>query len=350
MRHAVIMAGGTGTRLWPMSRVATPKQFQKLIGDQTLLQQTFARIRKLIPAEQIWVMTGEQYAATVAEQLPQLQQQNIITEPAARNTAAASGLTTLKILAQDPDATVAILPSDHYVAKDKVFTRVFKQAFEFVESNQQTLVTVGIHPTSPNTGYGYIQLGEKLNNTKLLINKVESFHEKPDAQTAEKYLESGQFLWNGGYFIFNAETMKAAFAKHAPAILERLTRYLAEPSLACYESIPNEPIDKAIVEKVGDLAVIPAEMGWSDIGDWAALHEILASKNKTSAVAIGEHIGSNTENSLVIGGNKLIVTVGVKDIVVIDTDDVILICDRNSAQDVKKIVEELRAKGDKTHL
>lgn len=344
------MAGGTGTRLWPMSRQATPKQFQKLIGDRTLLQQTFDRINTLLPAEQIWVMTGEQYATTVAEQLPQIPKQNIITEPTARNTAAASGLATLTILEKDPAATIIILPADHYINKEKIFTAVVDRAFNFVEQHNETVVTLGIHPTSPNTAYGYIQLGEKINGQKTIIYKVDSFHEKPDAATAEEYVESGQFLWNGGYFVYNAAMMKTAFEKHAPIILAKLNGYIQTPSKDAYEAIPKEPIDKAIMEKVGDLAVIPAEMGWSDIGDWAALHEILASKNKTSAVAVGEHIGSNTENSLVIGGSKLIVTVGVKDIVVIDTDDVILICDKNSAQDVKKIVEQLQAAGDQTHL
>lgn len=352
MRHAVIMAGGTGTRLWPMSRQATPKQFQKLIGERTLLQQTYDRAAALLKPEQIWIMTGDQYAETVAEQLPELPTQNIITEPAARNTAAASGLAVLRILQTDPEAVIALLASDHYVGKKKSFLQAVNTAYSFVEKHANYVMAVGIHPTSPNTGYGYIQLGQKIATlNRQAIYRADSFKEKPDQTTAEEYLESGQYLWNASYFVFNGAYMAAAYDRLAPELAKKLKNYLTSRVGAEYETIDKtQNLDQVIIEHLNDLAVLPAEMQWSDIGDWAALHEILAEHQKSSAVAVGEHIGNNTENTLVMGGNKLIATVGVKDIVVIDTDDVILICDRNSAQDVKKIVEALQEKGDKTYL
>lgn len=347
MRHAVIMAGGAGTRLWPISRASTPKQFQKLLGERTLIQQTFDRISETIDPKNIWVVTGEQYQDLVKEQLPQVVHNHVIAEPIGRNTAPATLIATLKILSEDENATLfGLLPADHYVGKKNVFTSATKAAFEFIEKNPTFTVTIGIHPDEPNTGLGYIKMGEILHSTRSkLIKAVESFHEKPDSTKALEFVESGDYLWNGGYYLFAAKEMVENFRRYSPKILTKVMHYLESPSLKRYREVPSESLDIAIAEKVKKLAVIPVEMDWSDIGNWATLHEILVSKGKNSQVATANHLGDSTENSLVLGGSKLIVTVGIKDVVVVDTDDVILICDKGSVQDVKKVVEQLKKQG-----
>jgi len=345
------MAGGTGTRLWPLSRKGAPKQFQKLIGDQTLLQQTFERIAKVIDKNNIWVMTGQSYADLTKEQLPEINPAHIITEPSGRNTAPATGLATLKVLAEDPEAVLfGLLPADHYIGKEAVFCQATEAALHFLEKNPEYVATIGIYPTEPNTGLGYIKKGSELSNEGEIILAVESFHEKPDRARAEEFLNSGQYLWNGGYYLFNGAQMMAYYRQFIPETLAKLEQYCQEPTAELYNSIKAEAIDKAISEKLNTLAVIPVDMEWSDVGNWATLHEILAAQGESSQVVMGKHIGNGSENTLIMGGHKLIATVGLKDIVVIDTDDVILICQKDSVQDVKKIVEQLQAEGKEEYL
>lgn len=352
MRHAVIMAGGSGTRLWPLSRASTPKQFQKLVGQTTLLQQTFERIEKIIPSERIWIVTNQHYRQLVEEQLPTIPKQHIITEPFGRNTAAATLLATMAVLEEDSGAILfGLLPADHYVGKPKVFRAATETLLSFIENNPEYVATIGIRPTEPNTGLGYIKLGTSLAKlNRRAIFKVDSFHEKPKLEVAEEFVASGEYLWNGGYYLFNGQTMLGYFQQLAPEIYKKVGNYRQQQSPEAYEKIPAESIDTAIAEKLPYLAVVPAEMDWSDVGNWAALHEILSAEGKTSEVVVGDHISEQSENTLVMGGGKLIVTVGVKDIVVIDTDDVILICQKGSVQEVKKIVERLQKQGREEYL
>lgn len=341
------MAGGIGTRLWPLSRKSVPKQFQKLIGNKTLLQQTFSRIKRVIPEERIWVVTGESYKDLVSEQLPAISTKHIITEPEGRNTAAATALSTLKILEEDPDAVLfGLIPADHYIGKPEVFYSVAKTALSFIEKHPEYVTTIGIEPTEASTGLGYIKIGDAIDgaNSKQVF-KVKSFHEKPDQRKANNFLSSGNYLWNGGYYLFKGRKMIEYYEELSPEIIKAVEKYIAAPSAALYKKIPSEPIDKAISEKLTNLAVIPAEMQWSDIGSWASLHDVLSSRGKPSSIISGNHIGSSSDNNLILGNGKLIVTVGLKDVVVVDTDDVVMICNKESAHEVKDIVEELQKQG-----
>lgn len=344
MRHAVIMAGGIGTRLWPLSRKSIPKQFQKLIGDKTLIQQTFDRINKVVPEEYIWVVASEDHKRLVEEQLPNVSKKHIITEPVGRNTAAATIFATLKVLEEDPEAILfGLLPADHYIGRPKVFYKVVETALSFIEKYPEYVATIGIRPAEASTGLGYIKIGDVIDKiNRKQIFKVESFHEKPSQDKADSFLSSGDYLWNGGYYLFNGKMMVEYYKDLAPKIMKAVKNYIISPSTKMYEKIPSEPIDKAISEKLTNLAVIPTEMQWSDIGNWATLHDVLSIKGKASNIVAGNHIGSNSNNNLILGNGKLIVTVGLKDIVVVDTEDVIMICSKDSAHDVKSIVEELR--------
>jgi mannose-1-phosphate guanylyltransferase/mannose-6-phosphate isomerase len=351
-KHAVIMAGGNGTRLWPLSRKDTPKQFQKFTGDKSLIQQTFERIKKVVPPENIWVVTGENHITLVQDQIPEITHSHIITEPMGRNTAAATCLAATRIMQEDPDALIfGLLPADHHIGKEDVFIKTIKTIFLFLEKNTEYVATIGINPTEPNTGLGYIKMGEqldKINNQKIFT--VESFHEKPDLKTAQEFLEQWEYLWNGGYYLFQGKQFLKYCATYIPETLEKIARYVTSPSAELYGSIISEPIDKAIAEKLDKLAVVPVDMDWSDIGNWATLHEILGEGEQLQQVSVGNHLGIDTDTSFIFGREKLIATVGLKNIVVIETDDAILIADRNSVQDVKKVVEKLEEQGKHDYL
>jgi mannose-1-phosphate guanylyltransferase len=347
------MAGGIGTRLWPISRQAMPKQFQKLIGDETLLQQTFRRINKVIPAKNIWVQTAAKYVPIVTEQLTAINPKHIISEPAVRGTAPAAGLATLTILKEDPEALIfGIVPSDHYIGKEKVFTQTTKEIFEFLEKNPKYIAAIGIQPTEPNTGLGYIKKGAPIDwPGRSEIFQVDSFVEKPDQLTAEKFVATGDYLWNGGYYLYKGAVIVKYFQDLLPETYALLEKFISSPTdSSIYEAIETASFDNAISEKIKHLAVIPASMEWSDVGNWAAIHDILSAKGHNNQVVTGNHIGNGSENTLVVGGSKLIATVGLKDIVVIDTEDVLLICHKDNVQNVKNIVEELKSSGQEKYL
>jgi mannose-1-phosphate guanylyltransferase len=353
MRHAVIMAGGKGSRLWPISRQDKPKQFQKLIGDKTLLQETFERIKGIIPAKNIWVQTAGSYRQLVAEQLPEINPKHIISEPSARGTAPATGLAVLTILKEDPEALLfGVVPADHYIGKKDIFLQTAEEVMDFLEENPKYIATIGIEPTEPSTGMGYIKLGKQIAwKSKSKIFKVESFVEKPNLETAEKFLDTGKYLWNGGYYLFNGAQIVEYYKELIPKTLSALEKFIENPGDdALYNNITSETFDTAISEKIKHLAVIPADMEWNDVGNWAAIHDILSAKGESSLVTVGENISNNSENTMVMGNGKLIATIGLKDVVVIDTDDVLLICHRDKVQEIKKIVDELKQNGQEKYL
>lgn len=320
-----------------------------------MLQQTFDRIKPVIPAERIWVVTTSDQAKLVAEQLPEVRPEHIVGEPVGRNTAPAIGLGTLHILKEDPEAIVATLPSDHFVGKPEVFARVVTTVLGFIEHDPSYLATIGLKPTEPNTGYGYIKLGDQLEwAEEQVLFQVESFIEKPDQAAAQTFFESWEYLWNGGYFFFKATQMMTYFDQFIPETKQLLETFMNQPTdHQLYQSISSQPIDKAIAERLPSLAVIPADLEWSDLGNWATLHEILSgeqSKNSNQMVSQGNHIDFKSQNCLVMAKEKLIATIGLKDVIIVDAGDALLICNRNEVQDVKAVVEHLKLNNQNQYL
>jgi mannose-1-phosphate guanylyltransferase len=355
--YAVIFAGGSGTRLWPMSRQQMPKQFHILTGQRSLLQDTFDRIKNLIDASHIYVLTTEQFREETEKQLDELSPDNILTEPLGRNTAAATALACEIIRVKDPEAIITTLPSDHVVTRPEHFKTALLDAFTLAEHKPNSIVTIGIQPTEPHTGLGYIQLGQAVTavpDLHFTAYRAKRFVEKPDLATAKQYLKSGDYVWNAAYFTWRAQTMWQAITHYTPDLAQKIELYIKAKRLtekrAIYETITPEPIDTAIMESYPEIYAIPADLGWSDVGNWASLHEILKIESGGSSVIKGDHIGVDTENVLILGHNKLIATVGLKDVIVVDTPDVMLICHKDKAQDIKKILDELTEQGREMYL
>jgi mannose-1-phosphate guanylyltransferase len=355
--YVVIFAGGSGTRLWPMSRQQMPKQFHILTGKRTLLQDSFDRVVAAVPPSRIFVLTTSQFKSETKKQLTELPENNILIEPIGRNTATASALSAYLIHQQNPDAIIAILPSDHVITKPERFLEALIDAIQVASQDEKAIVTLGIEPTYPHTGLGYIHKGEERTDISGLTHKAyktKRFVEKPNLTTAKRYFRSGEYLWNGGYFVGHAKTLLDAIAAYEPDLIEKVKRYARADSAieqrAVYETITPRQIDHALAERYPYIHVIPADIGWSDVGSWASLHEILKIETGGESVIKGDHVGIDTENVLILGHNKLIATVGLKDVIVVDTPDVMLICHKDKAQDIKKILEELTAQGRETYL
>lgn len=360
MRYAIIMAGGTGTRFWPKSRINMPKQFLKLIGEHTMLQTTIRRIEPLVPKERILVITNAQYASIVQEQVPDLPAANIIGEPVGKNTAPVVAAAAAITLRRDPEASMAVLPSDHYIRDEQTFQRIMSAAFEKAESGAH-LLTVGIRPYRPETGYGYIQYLEEHSTLagEDRVHEVKTFAEKPDLETALRFLESGDFLWNSGMFVWQSSVIMKQFEQHLPLMHAQAEKLAADldaaraseaPQAASeaaihtfYESVESISIDYGIMEKAETVHVIPAEFGWNDVGSWLAVYE-LAEKQESGNVAEAEPVlFESSENCYVSSASgKLISVVGLQGVGVVETDDAILVCRMDKAQDVKRLVGRLK--------
>lgn len=356
--HILILAGGVGSRLWPRSRQTVPKQFLDLTGGETMIQTTVRRVAPLVSPEQIFVATGERYVSLVREQLPQLPSENIIAEISGKNTAPAIGLGALHIARQNPRATMAVLTADHLIPDETAFRAALQAAEAVAQSGK--LVTLGITPTGPETGYGYIRRGDTLGTFyDQPVYRVRQFLEKPNLPTAQKFFDSGEYYWNSGMFIWQTDVLFSQLTEHMPQLmaqLEQLRIALFEnPSAADVAAIWNgitpQSIDVGLMEKAADVAVVPLDAGWNDVGSWAALYDELAqSPGENVAVNAEQLLAIDSHGLLVHGGKKMVAAIGVDDLVIVETDDALLVCTRDRAQDVKKIVEQLKKEGKQAYL
>jgi mannose-1-phosphate guanylyltransferase len=351
--YVVIMAGGSGTRLWPLSRTEHPKQFQKLINEQkTLLQETFDRVRPIVPKhDHIFVSTTRQYADLVKQQLPQISEDNIIIEPCGRDTAPAMALVAHMIYRTDPDAIITTTPSDHAIKNPENYTSTVHTAFSVIHDHPKRFGLIGITPTEPSTELGYIQMGNAIDDKyNKQVFEARAFKEKPDAKTAEEYLAHWSYLWNAAYFVFKADTFLAMVKKHTPHIHTALKNIdkTTDPDVIheIYCTLPKEPIDTVLLEKLSarNRFVIPADLVWSDVGNWRTLHDFHRADDKMQNITRGSVIDINSSNCFVFSHKKTIATLGVRDIVIIETEDAILVTHRDNAHDVKKIIDDLKDK------
>jgi mannose-1-phosphate guanylyltransferase len=352
---AVILAGGAGTRLWPVSRASRPKQFHPLVGERSLIQQTFDRLRGLFPAQDIYVCTVADYAAPTRDQLPELPPENIIVEPASRNTGPALGLIATRLHARFGDTVVATVHADHRIERPEAFVAAIERAIRAVQAHPRAVATIGIRPTRAETGYGYIRIGESQDGGDLFA--VEQFVEKPDAGRAEQFLADGRYLWNAGYFIWSTGRMLALVEEHMPQVAAGLARIRAafgtpaeaDVVRAAYAGMPSVAIDTGVMERADPVVVVPAEMGWSDVGSWERLHEVMPA-GEDGVVALGPHVGVENHDCLFVSDGRLIAAIGLSDLIVVVTEDVVLVCPRGRAQDLKALMDRLRKEGLERYL
>ncbi len=344
-KYCIIMAGGIGSRFWPLSTQEFPKQFLDILGTgNTMIQQTYQRISKIIPAENIFVITNRDYIEVCKEQLPEVLPENIVGEPMMKNTAACNLYMVNKISHKNPDANIVVLPADHLILNKNRFQQKINMALQLASENEY-LITLGITPTRPDTGYGYIQY---LPTEKADYYKVKTFTEKPDLEIAKSFLESGDFLWNAGIFIWNAKVILKSFSKYLPEMLHQFNscEYNSSEENSCidiiYPKVTKISIDNAILEKADNVYVIPADLGWSDLGTWTSVYEHTEKDGENNSVNHNTKVYNASGNIVRLGSkNKKAIIDGLKDYIVIDTDEALLICPRKNDQLIKNYVNDL---------
>ncbi|MBP7740807.1 mannose-1-phosphate guanylyltransferase [Candidatus Woesebacteria bacterium] len=360
--YAVILAGGGGTRLWPKSKIKTPKQFLKILGEKTMIQVTVDRISGLIPWERIIIVTNELYKDEVYQQLPNVPKENIISEPQKRDTALAMLTGALYAKTKDQDAVIVNLASDHVVANQNEFVRVMTFASKIASEND-FLVTVGISPIRPSTGFGYIRIANVIDQIaqNLDLYKVESFTEKPNEEKAKEFISTGKYYWNANMYVWSTSSLEKSFKKYMPEMYD-LTKDLSKsnPSefqnhlKAVYDQAEAISIDYAISEKADNLVLIPGNFGWDDVGDWKVVYD-LENKNQDGNVIIGDQKDKNvitidSKNNLIHTNGRLISTVGIENMIIIDTPEALMIMPKSRSQDVKLIVEKLKQEKKEEYL
>lgn len=364
---AVILAGGSGTRFWPRSRRAQPKQVLSLDGNRTMIQNTVERVKPAVSAGQIWVITNDLLAKTIAHQLPEVPEEHVLREPAARNTAPACGLAAFLIERQSPETVLGVFPSDHTIGDVTRFRRVLCAGAELARRSA-AMVVLGVSPTRPETGYGYIELGAAVEpiaegGESIPVRRVRRFTEKPDKMRAKRFVRSGNYAWNSGMFLWTAKTLADAMREHQPrtaALLEQIAAAWGTPQFEkvfaeLYPQCESISIDYAVLEPrsaksegKSELYCLPGDFAWSDLGSWAALHEHVAERTEVhnaNVVEAEHHVEIASSGCYVFSPQKTVALVGVKDLVVVETDDAILITTREGSQDVGKVVTELKNAG-----
>lgn len=359
MLHAVIMAGGGGTRFWPRSRQSKPKQFLKLVGDHTLLQQAQDRIESLAAPDRTWIITGASYRDETARQLPSLPPSRIVGEPCGRDTAPCIGLGAALCLREDADAIMLVMPADHVIEPAQEFRRAVQAAEQMLQEHPDALVTFGIAPTFPATGYGYIERGNEMARRQgVPIYAVDSFREKPHIELAEQYLQSGRHYWNSGIFVWRAATILAQLRARQPKLavaVEQIAAVWNAPARAEvlareYANLEKISIDYAVMEKAPKVLMVQAPFQWDDVGSWVALER----RNPQDAfhnTVLANHLGIDTNHCIIVGDeNKLITTLGVSELIIIQDGDAILVANRHDEASIKKLVELLKARGLEKYL
>jgi len=344
--YVLIIAGGAGTRLWPISRQSRPKQFQSFTNERTLFQNMAELALQVVPIERVFVMATPEFSPLILEQIPDLPNENLLFEPGRRDTGPAAALAMLQINQRDPDAAVAMLWSDHVIQDKEKFAEVLSTCFQTVGDHPEALVSVGASPTEPDTGLGYIQMGDAVQRYgDITVFKVRKFVEKPDLATAKKFLTSWEYLWNVGYNVMRTNTFLQELRKVQPElepVLDELSAASTPDQIAtAYEKMPRISLDYLLVQKLDTQMVIPADMGWSDIGNWNTLHEVLKSEAKDGLVTRGEVISIESDNSLVFAKDRPIALVGVHDLVIVDDGDVLMVMHKSSAQSIKQLITTL---------
>lgn len=348
---AVVMAGGRGERFWPASRTHCPKQFLSLTGDgETMLQKTVRRLEGLVPVEHVYIVTNEDYVKLVREQLPAVPAENLLCEPAPRNTAPAIALAAAVIRRRLGDAVMLVLPSDHLVRHEDLCADVLSRAAAAAEAGEN-LLTVGITPQYPETGYGYIEF-TRAAGMPVGVYSVRSFREKPDAETAQQYVASGKYLWNSGMFAWRVSTYFAALQKYLPAVYENAEQLAAACDTPEFDAVlaevfpqmPSVSVDYGVLEHAEQLYTIPGSFGWDDVGSWPALRRV-AKTDTNGNYRSGDTFTIGTRDCVLVGGKKLLAAVGLEHVIVVDTEDALLVCDADSAQNVKKLTDMLREQG-----
>jgi mannose-1-phosphate guanylyltransferase len=355
--YALIMAGGVGSRLWPLSRQKSPKQVLPLMGEHSMFAIAVERLQPLLAPEDVLVVVGEEQVELLKAEGTGIPDWNFVIEPAGRGTAPAIALSALALRRRDPEAMMAVLAADHFIGDDGGFREALKAAREVAAQDQ--LVTLGITPSSPSTGYGYIERGRFLTNANgFAAYQVLAFREKPDLVTAKHFVTSGRHSWNSGMFVWKVSRFLDELSRTMPEFYQQLMTIDAVHGTPDYDrvlrgvwqDVKSQTVDYGVMEKARDVAVIPAEFGWNDVGSWATLLEILDNDEYGNVIRRAQHVGVDTSNTLVFGRDRLVATVGLHDMIVIDAGDAVLVCPKDRAQDVKKIVDELKRRGEQQYL